>query len=108
MSKYSDVHLHNSPAQQIPNPGRVHPFNAKLSLMTSQGLSGFRDLVRNGPDHPDVLDTYVLGAPKRLSCQTPSPPPLQPGLLCFRRLGLSPPAELSKRMDGACGGADVV
>lgn len=108
MSKYSDVHLHDSPGQQIPNPGRVYPFKAKFSLLTSQALSSFRDLVRNGPDHPDVLDTYLLGAPKRLSCQTPSPPPRQPGLLCFRRLGPSPLAELSKRMDGARRGADVV
>lgn len=32
MSKYSDVYLYDSPGQQIPNPGRVHQFKAKLSL----------------------------------------------------------------------------
>lgn len=32
MSKYSGMHLHDSPDQQTPNPGRVHPFRAKLAL----------------------------------------------------------------------------
>lgn len=80
MSKYLDVHSQESPGQQIPNPGRVHPFKAKLSLTAV--FTGFVYLlgsVKNGPDHPATLGTL-----KRFSYQTP---PSQPGCLCFRCLG---------------------
>ena len=72
-----------------------------LLLLSSQALSSFQDLVRNGPDHPATLDMYTLGALKRLGCQMP-PQSTRASLLPLP--GLSPPVELSKRMDGVCGG----
>lgn len=54
--------------------GYIHLWPNFLSLLSSQALSSFWHLVRNGPDHLATLDTYTLGAPKRLARQTLPPP----------------------------------
>lgn len=80
MSKYSDVHLQESPGQQISNPGRVHPPKAKLPLTAVfTGLVCLLGSVENEPDYPAALGTL-----KRFSYQTP---PSHPRFLCFRCLG---------------------